>query len=130
MGWWPFTWRGSGQSRGVRGERAAARYLKSHGFRILARNYSCPAGEVDLVALDGATLVFVEVKTRADESFASAESAVNRAKRAHLCRAAQYYIRHKRAHDRPARFDVIAVVMPDNVAVELRHTPNAFSFIY
>lgn len=130
MGWWPFTWRGIELTRGVRGERAAARYLKSRGFQILARNFSSPAGELDLVALDGTTLVFVEVKTRANESFASAESAVNTKKRVHLCRAAQYYIHQKRAFDRPARFDVIAVVMPDDAAVELRHTPNAFSFIY
>ena len=125
MPWWPFSSRPA-QGLGVRGEKCAARYLKSHGYRILLRNYSCSAGEIDLIALDGQTLVFVEVKSRSDECFARAESALTFTKRRRLSRAARCYIQQKHPHNWPARFDVIAVIMPADGSPLVRHTQNAF----
>lgn len=98
------------QLLGARGERLAARHLRRRGWRIVARNFRCGAGEVDLVALDGATVVFVEVKTRAQESFGSPLEAVGPAKQRQIRRVAQEFVRLHRLHDRAIRFDVIGVI--------------------
>ena len=97
------------QLLGSEGERQAETYLRHQRYVILRRNYRCRAGEVDLVALDGHTVVFVEVKTRTQEGFGSPLEAVDRRKQRQIRRAAQYYLRENRLHDRNARFDVVGV---------------------
>lgn len=101
----------SGQRRdlGAAGEAAAADFLSRQGYTILERNYRCPAGEVDLVALERGTLVFVEVKTRRRNDFGSPFEAVDARKQRRMERAAVHYISHRRLHSRDARFDVIGV---------------------
>ncbi|MGH9468394.1 MAG: YraN family protein [Terriglobales bacterium] len=132
---WRFAWsrgRGSGEL-GRRGENLAAWYLRHHGYTIVARNYRgisrqrAGAGEIDLIALEGApaTLVFVEVKTRAREGMYAAEGAVNRAKRRHLLRAARdYRIRHR--HTGPYRFDLVVIYGPDDARPRLQLHRDAF----
>ena len=97
---------------GTRSERAAARYLRRQGMRVLARNVNTRFGEIDLVALDAGCVVFVEVRsTEGDDPARPAES-VDEAKQRRLTDAALDYLRRNRLLDYPARFDVLAISWP------------------
>ena len=110
---------------GDRGENAAARYLRNQGYRIIVRNFRCELGEIDIVARDGNTLVFVEVKTRAyDEP--TPEDQVNDFKQHQITTAGRFYLSRYGTPQPPARFDVVAVVWPPGRDPQIRHTPNAF----
>ncbi len=112
---------------GRRGEKLARRFLENLGYRVFARNYRCPAGELDMIALDGDTVVFVEVKTRRSEDAADVEQAVNPVKRRQLSRVAKYYLAARpAARRRPCRFDVVAIVCGTDGEPEIRHYPDAF----
>jgi putative endonuclease len=110
---------------GQRGENLAARHLRNQGYKILIRNFRCEVGEVDIIARDGRSLVFVEVKTRADEE-PTPEAQVNAAKRHQLTKAAKHYLSRYGSPQPPARFDVVAIVWPTGREAKIRHTPNAF----
>lgn len=96
---------------GRRGERLAERRLRRMGYRILARNFRAAGAEIDLVALDGTTLVFLEVKTRLSLSAGRPEEAVDSRKQLRLRRAAQAYLARQplELRSRPVRFDVAAL---------------------
>jgi putative endonuclease len=94
---------------GRRGERIAERHLRRRGYRILERNFRAAGAEIDLVAMDGDTLVFVEVKTRRTARSGAPAEAVNPNKQGHLRRAAELYALAHRAQDRAMRFDVVAI---------------------
>ena len=94
---------------GRRGEQLAARHLKRCGYLILARNYRAAGGEIDLVALDDRTLVFVEVKLRAGLGFGTPVEAVDFDKRERIRRAAAGFISWRGAENLPVRFDVVAL---------------------
>lgn len=94
---------------GAAGERAAERFLRQQRYTIVERNYRTPAGEIDLIALDGPTVVFVEVKTRTGSTHGSPFDAVNAHKQRQIVRAAVRFLAAKRLLDRPARFDVVGV---------------------
>jgi putative endonuclease len=115
---------------GTRSERAAARYLKRRGYRILARNYVCPLGELDLVALDHDCIVFVEVRsTETDDAGRPAES-VDLPKQQRLTKLALHFLQHHRLIGRPARFDVLAVSWPANKRdPNVVHQRNAFEAV-
>ena len=120
----------SGARLGRRGEKLAARYLRRAGMRILARNYRCPAGEADIIALEPTgegSLVFVEVKTRSGRAYTEPESAVNAEKRRRLRGIARYYLSTHRTGQLAVRFDVIAIVIPPGGRAEIRHIPQAFA---
>ena len=109
------------------GERRCERYLKNKGLRTLARNYSCKVGELDLVMVDGdGVLVFVEVRSRADESFGPAETTVTPAKRLRVARAARYFLAVEKIEDRPLRFDVVTLILDRSNPPQIRHFENAF----
>jgi len=99
------------------GEAAAAKLLKREGYRIIERNVSNAYGEIDIVAVEGASrwsgekgeLAFVEVKTRTDDGMGAPEEAVTRPKQAHIIRAALAYVQAKGLDDYPMRFDVVGV---------------------
>ncbi|MGD1276625.1 MAG: YraN family protein [Tepidisphaeraceae bacterium] len=110
---------------GQRGENLAASFLRNQGFKIIARNFRCELGEVDIIARDGATLVFVEVKTRAYDD-PTPEEQINAQKRHQLTKAARLYLSRYGPHQPPARFDVVAIVWPRGREAQIRHTPNAF----
>ncbi|MBA3532059.1 MAG: YraN family protein [Ardenticatenales bacterium] len=99
-------------ARGNRGELWAARALRAAGYRILARRWRIPGGEIDLIAEDGDGYAFVEVKTRQDHRFGSPEAAVGRRKLARLHRAAEQWLADE-VGDAPVawRVDVVAVEM-------------------
>lgn len=109
---------------GRTGEDLAAKHLEGRGYSILERNYRAPYGEIDLVALDNGTVVFVEVKTRTTDVYGAPELAVDRRKQAHMVRAALGYLKHKKLHQMPCRFDVVAISGKDSDRVEV--IQNAF----
>jgi putative endonuclease len=97
------------QRLGRRGERMAERYLRRSGYRIVARNFRAPGGEIDLVAMEGETLVFVEVKMRRSLAAGAPEEAVDARKEQRLRRAASAFAARMRAGARPMRFDIVAI---------------------
>ncbi len=112
---------------GDRGERYAARFLRKQGFRILARNYSSQFGEIDLIAVDGETLVFVEVKTRKSDVAGTPDEAVDLEKQRKITRTAWAYIKQHKLHDQRTRFDVVSLIWPDDARQpDIRHFRNAF----
>ena len=96
---------------GAIGEEAAVRLLLRSGYKILHRNFRCPLGELDLVAEDRGTLVFIEVKTRTSADFGMPLEAVSPTKQRRLVRLATYYLKGRRMLDRPCRFDAVSVVV-------------------
>ncbi len=109
---------------GRKGEDRAAVYLARQGYRILERNYTTPSGEIDVIAMEGDTVVFVEVKTRTSDAFGAPELAVNARKQQRMIRAALGYIKYKKLHQVPCRFDVVAISAGKDQDVELIR--NAF----
>jgi putative endonuclease len=116
---------------GVRGETYAYWYLRRNGYVMIARNFTNRGmkGEIDLVGYDGATVAFVEVKTRtaAHSSFGSPEEAVTREKQQHLSRMARQFLREYRAGDVPFRFDILAIEAPPGQRPIVRLHKGAFA---
>ncbi len=107
-------------STGRKGEDLAAAYLERAGYEIIERNYRCAFGEVDIVAREGDSLVFVEVKSRRSESFGEPELAVGRDKQKKIVRVSLDYLQKKRGLSVSARFDVVTVKMlPGGTRIEL-----------
>ncbi len=96
---------------GDAGEDLAAAALRKQGYKILERNYVAPPGEVDLIARQGKTYVFIEVKTRKNERFGAPQEAVSAAKQQKLRRLADYYLQQKRLGEVEVRFDVVGILM-------------------
>lgn len=93
---------------GQKAEQAAESFLRGLGYRVLERNWRCPTGELDLIAVHGDTLVFVEVRSRAQGSSYSPEETVGPVKQRRLISAAEAYLAES-SWDGPCRFDVVAV---------------------
>jgi putative endonuclease len=110
---------------GGRGENVAARHLRNLGYKIIMRNFRCELGEIDIIAREGKTLVFVEVKTRAYDD-PTPEEQVNAVKRQQIQNAARYYLSRYGFPQPPSRFDVVAIVWPTGQPPIIRHTPSAF----
>ena len=115
---------------GRHGEQLAGVHLEAAGWMILARNWRCRDGELDIVARDGVVLVFVEVKTRSSLAFGSPAEAVSPAKAARIRRLAGHWIAAERAEGRPEfwsaiRFDVVSVV-GGRSRFEIAHLEGAF----
>ncbi len=94
---------------GQRGEEIAANYLRQQGYAILARNWRCPLGEIDIVAREGETLVFVEVRARQGDRFGTPEESVTPDKQARLAELAQTYLQETDLEDTAWRIDVVAI---------------------
>ncbi len=107
---------------GLAGERLAESHLVRLGMKCLARRFATPAGELDLVMLDGDTVVFVEVKTRADRALADPQDAVTPAKQRRLGRAARWFLARNRLERRPCRFDVVGVILGPAGPPQIEHT--------
>lgn len=97
------------QQLGRTGEEAALQYLEQQGYRILERNFRCRLGEIDLIARDGQTLVFIEVKTRRSQMFGAPALAVTKEKQRRLIKTSQFYLSQKGAAQPVCRFDVVTV---------------------
>jgi putative endonuclease len=113
------------QVLGRDGEQIAEKYLRKKGYRLVERNYRCPLGELDLIALDRRVIVFVEVKTRVDESYGPPLESVHPRKQQKMIGAAQYFLSQHKLQDREARFDVVGVSLTGDTPV-IEHIENAF----
>ena len=94
---------------GAAGEAVAVRYLKKEGYQIIQRNYRTRLGEIDVIAREGETLVFVEVKTRSGQGVALPQFAVDAKKQSKITRVALMYLSQKNEMSASCRFDVVAV---------------------
>ena len=117
------------QQFGQKSERLAAEYLKLKGYRIIETNYRCPVGEIDIIAKDKKTLVFVEVKARRSTRFGSPKGAVTPAKQRKISMAALDYLKRSGQDNARARFDVVAI---DTAAgkTDIEVVENAFDLAY
>lgn len=113
------------QILGKEGERIAENYLRKKGYRLVERNYRCPVGELDLIALDRRVIVFVEVKTRSDDRFGVPLESVHRHKQRKMIKAALFFLTKHRLDHREARFDVIGISLGGREPV-VEHIQNAF----
>jgi len=114
---------------GRRGEDAAARYLKRLGYTIVARGHRDNIGEVDLIAVDGRTFVFIEVKTRTTHDAGHPADAVDEAKQQRLTRLALSYMKRHDLLECSARFDVVAVTWPSSGKPTIEHFKSAFEAV-
>ena len=114
---------------GELGEDLALQRIRALGYRKILRNYRCPLGEIDLIAMDGDTLVFIEIKTRKGRSVGYAKEAVNARKQRQLSKVALAYMKSNNCHDVRARFDVVAVCVGQGEP-EIQVIKNAFDLAY
>ena len=114
---------------GKEGEDLALKTVESLGYRCIARNYRCTLGELDLVARDGETLVFIEIKTRKGKSLDYAKEAVHARKQRQMSKVALAYMKKNRCEDIKARFDVV-VIHQKGVDREIEVIRNAFDLAY
>jgi putative endonuclease len=110
---------------GNSGETLAAYFLKQKGYRILERNYTTPIGEIDIIAKEGETIVFIEVKTRTDISFGYPFESVHIKKIQKLKKTALCYMK-KQGRESSARFDVISIILKEHGNPEIEHIKDAF----
>jgi putative endonuclease len=110
---------------GIEGEGLAVKFLKKIGYRIVAKNYKTQIGEIDIIARDGDTTVFIEVKTRTNDSFGYPFEAVHRGKRQKLKNLALLYLK-KQGKELPVRFDVLSILCTENGKREIEHIKDAF----
>lgn len=116
-------------SLGKKGEELAIGRLKALKYKILERNFKCPLGEIDIIAREKETIVFIEVKTRRTKDFGGPAAAVGPHKQRQLSRVALAYLNWKRLQNTPARFDVVAVeLIPPSPRIEVIR--NAFELLY
>jgi putative endonuclease len=111
---------------GASGEDLACQHLRRKGYTILARNFRCRSGEIDVVARDGPTVVFVEVKERKGSSHGAGHEGVTFGKRRRVIRAARLFVASRGyAEAQPCRFDVVSIDWREGEPV-VRHDPGAF----
>jgi len=116
---------------GREGEAIAESFLRRQGFNILEKNFRIRSAEIDLIAKDGDTLVFVEVKTRRSSAFGSPAESITRKKQIQISKAALAYIDIHKLHNMPARFDVLAIIWPsEKEKPQVEIIPNAFELCY
>jgi len=114
---------------GILGEELALKEVRRLGYKKIVRNYRCPLGEVDLIARDGDTLVFIEIKTRKGKSIGYAKEAVDARKRRQLSKVALAYMKVNDCCEAKARFDVVAINLGQSKA-QVQVIKNAFDLAY
>jgi len=118
---------------GNRGEKIAAKVLRKQGYRIIEKNYHSRLGEIDIVAKEDESIVFVEVKTRCSTDFGLPEEALSYDKRRRLSKLALGYLAHRRIKDTNCRFDVVSILMDNKKVSKVKHIElikNAFPAVY
>ena len=115
-----------GKELGKLGEDLAVRFIERLGYEVIERNWTCSAGEADIIAYDGDVLVFIEVKTRSNIDKGLPEEAVTPEKRARYEKIAMWYVSQINPEDCPMRFDVIGIMITGENSAVLRHCKNAF----
>lgn len=118
------------QTLGRSGEDIAVAYLARARYKVLERNFRTKCGEVDIIAREGKTLVFIEVKTRRNLSYGCPQLAVTRFKQKQISKAALLYLAANKLTETAARFDVIAISLSDYEKAQVDHIKNAFDLAY
>lgn len=118
--------KGRRHALGIEGERLAARLLERHGLMVLDRNWSCPRGELDIVATDGDTVVFCEVKARSGVDYGGPLGAVSPDKINRVRSLARTWLSERGLVGCPVRFDVVSVLWPPGRPVRLEHLKGVF----
>jgi putative endonuclease len=114
---------------GKKGEEMAARFLKKNGYRIIEKNYVCKMGEMDIIAKEKDTLVFIEVKTRTSTTYGPPQLSVTPRKQSQMSKVALYFLKEKKLDDVKSRFDVVAILLgPKGEEIEL--IKDAFELQY
>lgn len=113
-------------SLGAKGEKLAVDFLREIGMTIICTNYRCRYGEIDIIAKDRETTVFIEVKSRSGLAFGTPSAAVTRRKQGQITKVAQHYLVDKSSTDIPLRFDVVAILVSSLRKPEIEYIPNAF----
>ena len=114
-------------SLGQSGEDAAVAYLEKNHYRILARGFRFLHGEIDIIARQGETIVFIEVKTRSGAGFGSPEEAVTASKQKRIRRMAEgFLMKFRIGPNVPCRFDVLSISVGKDDVPEIRHVKDAF----
>ena len=108
------------------GEEEACRFLEETGYTVLHRNVRFPEGELDIVARQGSTLVFVEVKTRQNDRFGTPDNAVDTGKQRRQIAAANRFASLCRLHGVPMRFDIISILWPEETSPKIEHLRDAY----
>jgi putative endonuclease len=109
------------------GEKRCETFLKKKGLKKLTRNFFCKAGEIDLIMVaPDRTIVFVEVRTRANETFGPPESSITHAKKTKLWMTARYFLTTHKVENRPFRFDIVTIVLGQKGREQINHYENAF----
>lgn len=117
------------RSLGCEGEGLAVTYLERHNYKILQRNFRCRSGEIDIVARDGKTTVFVEVKTRKSRLYGPPQLSVTPFKQRQISKAALTWLAKKGQLEVCARFDVISITFIGQQP-QIEHISNAFELAY
>ena len=117
------------QKFGKFGEALAVKYLKKQGYEILCVNYRTPLGEIDIIAKDKDTIVFVEVKSRSSSAYGSPKDAVTREKQRRISKNALHYLKKTAQMNSRARFDVVAI-SSSNAKADVEIIKNAFDLSY
>lgn len=111
---------------GKKGEVAARAFLERRGVHILAANYACAAGEIDLIGREREAILFIEVKTRTSEAFGPPQLAVHQRKQRQIVRAAQWFLAERRTPEVACRFDVLAVTFLNDELPRIHWVRDAF----
>jgi len=111
---------------GNEGEQLALAYLKNNGYKIIEQNYRTRFGEIDIVALDGEIVCFIEVKTRSSVNFGMPVESITNLKKKKMIRTAFSYLRFKKWEEREARFDVVSILLKSGQKTEIEIIKNAF----
>ena len=112
---------------GERGEMIAWGHLREKGYTLLEKNYRCALGEMDVIARKNGRLVFVEIKTRSSDRFGLPEEAVHSVKQKKLLKLAQWYLKEKKATEKPVAFAVLGILWEEGKEPEIRLIEQAFS---
>ncbi len=115
---------------GNRGEKIAAKFLRKQDYQIIEKNYHSRLGEIDIVAKEDESIVFVEVKTRCSTDFGLPEEALSYDKRRRLSKLALGYLAHRRIKDTNCRFDVVSILMDTRKVKYIKLIKNAFPAVY
>lgn len=116
----------SNKELGRRGEAFAAQYLTAGGYGVVAANYRCPMGEIDIIARQGETVVFAEVKTRRSGRFGRPGTAVDYFKQQKIIQSARWYLHSRGMEDSRCRFDVLEIMCSAAGQMRVNHIQGAF----
>lgn len=119
---------GNNKIFGAFGENIAADWLTENGYRVMDRNFSCRAGEIDIIAMQKDTVVFIEVKTRSSNRFGQPSEAVSASKQRKLVKTALYYMQKNKLLDYMCRFDVMEIIADEEKNSRINLIQDAFQY--